>query len=192
MVVFFVILGVIILLIIISLINHIRSNKAFYTASICDVCGEKTGFKGNRRFKLSRGNMCELCAEKATSDPVNFANCGPNAFNMMYVVDIEEAIKINKIKNKQLLADQKYEQARRMAETHAKEDATKVPTCFKCGSTSISANKKGFSVGKAALGAFIAGPLGLTAGGIGAKKIRITCLNCGNDWIAGADNEDNI
>lgn len=51
--------------------------------------------------------------------------------------------------------------------------------CPRCGSTSLSADKKGFGFGKAAVGSVLAGPVGLLAGGIGAKKIEITCLNCG-------------
>ena len=54
-----------------------------------------------------------------------------------------------------------------------------------CGSTSISADKKGFGVGKAVVGVAIAGPIGLVGGNIGAKKVRVTCLNCGHQWIAG-------
>jgi predicted RNA-binding Zn-ribbon protein involved in translation (DUF1610 family) len=67
----------------------------------------------------------------------------------------------------------------------AKKAESNVPTCPKCGSTSLTANKKGFGVGKAVVGGLIAGPIGLAAGGIGSKKVRITCLNCGHDWIAG-------
>ena len=48
-----------------------------------------------------------------------------------------------------------------------------IACCPKCGSTSLTANKKGFGVGK-----------GLVAGNKGAKKVRITCLNCGNQWWA--------
>lgn len=61
--------------------------------------------------------------------------------------------------------------------------------CPKCGSTSLSGHKKGFGVGKAltgaALGSFILGPVGLlgvTAGNKGAKKLYVTCLNCGHKW----------
>jgi hypothetical protein len=64
-----------------------------------------------------------------------------------------------------------------------KTDTT--PRCPKCKSTSISADKKGFGVGKAVVGAAIAGPLGLAGGNIGAKKVRITCLNCRHQWMAG-------
>jgi len=60
-----------------------------------------------------------------------------------------------------------------------------VPKCPLCKSTSITANQKGFGVGKAVIGAAVAGPLGLIAGNAGAKKVYITCLNCGHRWKAG-------
>ncbi len=37
----------------------------------------------------------------------------------------------------------------------------------------------GFSGGKAALGAIIAGPIGLAAGALGKKKILYLCKRCG-------------
>lgn len=60
--------------------------------------------------------------------------------------------------------------------------ANGIACCPKCGSTSLAANKKGFGVGKAVTGAFIAGPFGLIAGNMGAKKVWVTCLNCGHRW----------
>lgn len=57
--------------------------------------------------------------------------------------------------------------------------------CPKCGSTSLTANKKGFGVGKAVIGAAAIGAIGLTAGNIGAKKITVTCLNCGHQFKPG-------
>lgn len=61
--------------------------------------------------------------------------------------------------------------------------ANGVACCPKCGSTSISANKKGFGIGKAIMGWNLAGPIGLMAGNIHAKKVRVTCLNCGHQWM---------
>lgn len=57
--------------------------------------------------------------------------------------------------------------------------------CPKCGSTSLSGNKKGFGIGKAVVGAYVAGPIGLVAGNLGAKKVRVTCLRCGHKFWAG-------
>ena len=60
-----------------------------------------------------------------------------------------------------------------------------IACCPKCGSTSITANKKGGRIGKAAVGAIGAGPIGLLAGGIGKNKITCTCLNCGHKFKPG-------
>jgi len=57
--------------------------------------------------------------------------------------------------------------------------------CSKCGSTSISANKKGFSLGKALVGSVVALPVGAVTGMMGKNKIYITCLNCGHKWKPG-------
>jgi len=58
--------------------------------------------------------------------------------------------------------------------------------CPKCGSTQITADKKGYGVGKAVGGLLLAGPTGLLGGFIGSRKVLITCLNCGKQWKAGS------
>jgi hypothetical protein len=58
-------------------------------------------------------------------------------------------------------------------------------TCPKCGSNQITANKKGFSGGKAVAGAVLTGGIGLLAGTIGSSKVVCTCLACGNQFKAG-------
>ena len=55
--------------------------------------------------------------------------------------------------------------------------------CPKCYSTQVTANKKGFSLGKAAVGSLIAG--GVLLGAVGKNKIEVTCLKCGHKWKAG-------
>lgn len=57
--------------------------------------------------------------------------------------------------------------------------------CPRCASLSISANKKGFGAGKAAVGVLAVGAIGLAAGGLGSGKVEITCLNCGHKWKPG-------
>lgn len=61
--------------------------------------------------------------------------------------------------------------------------------CPKCKSTQITANKKGFSIGKAAAGALLTGGVGLLAGTIGSNKVIITCLACGHQFKPGAHKE---
>lgn len=54
--------------------------------------------------------------------------------------------------------------------------------CPKCGSEQITANKKGYSVGKAAAGVVLTGGIGLIAGAHGSGKIIVSCLKCGEQW----------
>lgn len=64
-------------------------------------------------------------------------------------------------------------------------DRNGIVYCPKCHSTSLSANKKGFSIGKAIIGAGLLGPFGLTAGNLGSGKVKVTCLNCGHQFTPG-------
>lgn len=57
--------------------------------------------------------------------------------------------------------------------------------CPKCSSTQITANKKGFSGGKAVTGALLTGGVGLLAGLHGKDKVVITCLACGHNFKPG-------
>lgn len=55
--------------------------------------------------------------------------------------------------------------------------------CPKCGSTSLSSNKKGYGFGAGLLGASIAGPIGFLAGSIGADNVKVRCVNCGYKFL---------
>lgn len=57
--------------------------------------------------------------------------------------------------------------------------------CPFCGSSQLTANKKGFGAGKAVAGAVLTGGVGLLAGFIGSGDVKITCLNCGCQWKPG-------
>jgi tellurium resistance protein TerD len=57
--------------------------------------------------------------------------------------------------------------------------------CPKCSSTQLTANRKGFGLGNAAVGGLLLGPVGLLGGLIGGGKVKITCLNCGHEWKPG-------
>lgn len=56
--------------------------------------------------------------------------------------------------------------------------------CPKCGSNQITANKKGFSTGRAIAGGLLTGNIWVAAaaGGVGMNEIQITCLSCGHTW----------
>lgn len=60
-----------------------------------------------------------------------------------------------------------------------------VPCCPYCGSTYLTANKRGYSAGKGAAGFFFFGGLGLALGGSGSNKVLVTCMSCGRQFPAG-------
>ncbi len=60
-----------------------------------------------------------------------------------------------------------------------------VAYCPRCFSTSLSANKKGFSLGKALVGEALAGKWGLLAGSSNSNKVKVTCLKCGHEFWPG-------
>lgn len=74
-------------------------------------------------------------------------------------------------------------------EKAAREDRMKaldqqgIAYCPKCVSTSITAGKRGFSIGKSLAGALISPKAGLLAGAIGANKTQCVCLKCGHTWM---------
>ena len=55
--------------------------------------------------------------------------------------------------------------------------------CPMCGEsvkwTKVDESNKGFSVGKAAVGAVLLGPVGLVGGALGKKRQAYYCGNCG-------------
>ncbi len=57
--------------------------------------------------------------------------------------------------------------------------------CPKCLSTEVTAQKKGFGFVRGALGVAVGVDVGMIAGGIGSKKIVLTCLKCGYQWKPG-------
>ncbi len=78
----------------------------------------------------------------------------------------------------------KLREEQRLKERIARLEEEGIAYCPKYYSTSLSAHKKGFGIGKALIGAYIV-PIGLVAGNIGAKKVRVTCLKCGHQFWAG-------
>ncbi len=94
----------------------------------------------------------------------------------------------NKTTTKKLFAEATEEFAGKNADGMKRKselEASGQVYCPKCLSTSVSANQKGFGIGKAVVGTALFGGIGLTAGNIGAKKVICTCLKCGYQWKAG-------
>ena len=54
--------------------------------------------------------------------------------------------------------------------------------CPKCGSTQLTATKKGFEL---AIGSIFTGGTGLFDESFGSGKVELTCLKCGHSWKPG-------
>lgn len=81
---------------------------------------------------------------------------------------------------------QAAENEKNIIDTRKKEaQAAGKAYCPDCGSTSLSADKKGFGLAKGAAGAMVAGPIGILAAGHGKNKVIVTCLNCGKQFEPG-------
>ncbi len=59
-------------------------------------------------------------------------------------------------------------------------------SCPKCGASrytkdwvKVDHSNEGFSVGKAAVGGLLLGPVGLLGGALGKPKVTYSCKNCG-------------
>lgn len=158
-----------------------RSN----TIKICLNCGDKL---------LPAAKKCPTCGVKAKDFPlVDKGDERQITALVSQVPHPKDGLVPKWEKNLQvkesIWASAKTPTKREAVKARIKENKTNaVACCPKCGSTSLSANKKGFGVGKALLGASATmaiaplGPLGAVAGNIGAKKVIITCLNCGHRW----------
>ncbi len=59
--------------------------------------------------------------------------------------------------------------------------------CPRCNSSQVTAGKKGFGIGKAAIGGILLGPVGLLAGFIGSKNMEFVCLSCKERWNSGSN-----
>jgi predicted RNA-binding Zn-ribbon protein involved in translation (DUF1610 family) len=135
-----------------------------------------------------------LTSEALIADTAKCPNCGTyNSNNSNYCTNCrtpltDTAIAENRVQNElqmqqaqikmqalSLKAQQEQLQLQR-------EQYTSMAKCPRCGSTSLSGNKKGFGIGKAVIGAALVGPLGLVAGNVGAKKVQVTCLKCGKKF----------
>lgn len=163
----------------------------------------------------SKVKMCLNCGDKLLEKAVTCPTCGNKI--LFQLVDKEDTETINEIiyyapnpkdeltpkwmkelaaplfkSKKEKLEPQPVERIHKKSKRELKIQAhnSGQACCPKCGSISLSANKKGFGVIKGGLGAMAGGALtggigvvvGLGAGNINAKKVWVTCLNCGNRW----------
>ena len=119
--------------------------------------------------------ICPECGKEFSDKASACPNCG-----------CPTSEKTSNKKNFLLQIIEKNQEEKRLEKERIKQmDREGIPYCPKCHSSSLSANKKGFGIGKAVVGAALTGGIGLTAGNIGARKVRLTCMKCGYSWKAG-------
>lgn len=108
-------------------------------------------------------------------------------FDDDYIRKQEEKIKNKKSFSETVKEEARYRDKMRQIEFENKKyKASQQVCCPKCGSSQLTANKKGFSLGKAVAGGVLLVPIaGIATGMIGKNKIIITCLNCGKQFKPG-------
>ena len=145
--------------------------------------------------------FCTKCGNKISSDSRFCTKCG-NSLNYMIkkeqntlsAAELQAKMQMEQLKMQQAQLQVQAEQLRMQ-----QEQFNSMVKCPRCGSTSISSNKKGYGVVKGGLGAVTAiglapftggaslavGAIGAGAGNIGRNKIICTCMNCGKKFKAG-------
>jgi transcriptional regulator with XRE-family HTH domain/transcription elongation factor Elf1 len=146
--------------------------------------------------------FCTKCGKENRADSAFCGYCG-NPFTS-FVADKPETGELTKTDmdlayykaNLQMqqqalqMQQQELEEARKQTEQQRQQlrlqrkQYDEMMKCPRCGSTSLSGNKKGYGVGKGVVGAIIFGPLGLVAGNIGSGKVMVTCMKCGYKFRA--------
>lgn len=141
--------------------------------------------------------FCTKCGKENRADSAFCGYCG-NPFTS-FVADRPETGELTKTDmdlayyraNLQMqqhalqMQQQELEEARKQTEQQRQQlrlqrkQYDEMMKCPRCGSTSLSGNKKGYGVGKGVVGAALLGPIGLVAGNIGSGEVMVTCMKCG-------------
>ena len=66
------------------------------------------------------------------------------------------------------------------------EDGEAPVRCPVCGSTRVSAVRRGYDPGCGCLGVLLFSWIGLLLGFLGADRVDMVCLRCGNKWEPGS------
>lgn len=157
----------------------INKNDSIVEMVYCSRCG-----RGN----VKNSNFCGYCGYAFEQEVVQRKEIEEEEFKKeYYMANFKmrlESLMIQKNQNllerKNLKVQEKQVRLQKNLLDSQKKEYKSMAKCPKCGSTSLSGNKKGYGIGKGVIGAYIVGPIGLVAGNIGAKKVIVTCLKCGH------------
>lgn len=159
-----------------SIIEEINVNEYFPQTDervICPQCGKEN---------ISNANFCRYCGGQIKNQITQVNDASLKQQELQAKIQLANL----KVQKEQLELQQKQLQMQQL-------QYNSMIKCPKCGSTSITGQKKGYGVVKGGLGAAALGAatggigliIGLGAGNIGRKKIRCTCMNCGHKFKAG-------
>ena len=165
----------------------------------CPECGGKVSDKAlacihcGYPLKKEKIKYCLHCGKENDEDSDFCAYCGNSFISNDTKKEIKEGKSLSsadslldevldRIAEEQELEESELEKIERKRLEEDRRRYDNMAKCPKCGSTSLSGNKKGFGVGKALVGLAITGGVGLLAGGIGANKVIVTCMNCGHTF----------
>lgn len=140
----------------------------------CTKCGKENG---------ADSSFCGYCGNPFTSFVADKNEKGKMSKEDMDLAYYKASLQMQQ--QELLMREQELEEARRQTEQQQEQlwlqqkQYDDMMKCPRCGSTSLSGNKKGYGIGKGVIGAAMFGPLGLVAGNIGSKKVVVTCMKCG-------------
>ena len=145
----------------------------------CSSCGKRLE-QVNEQVLPADSVICPSCGS-VNSNSANFCtNCrAPLTETALEQVKTQNDLQLQhaQVKMQAMALQAQQEQLKNQQQQY-----NSMAKCPRCGSTSLSGNKKGFGIGKAVVGAALVGPLGLVAGNLGAKKVQVTCLSCGKKF----------
>lgn len=116
----------------------------------------------------STSKKCIKCGSENTTDEIDDYNCKMDDYLLLFNIshDGNFILQMLKLKNDDPIEyELKMAQFREIAERKKAEESK--PRCPKCGSTSITAGQKGYSI---------------LTGFLGSNKTVNRCSNCGHTW----------
>lgn len=148
-------------------------------SAFCPLCGKRLECPAPNMIPINM-TRCPNCGN-LNSEHANFCtNCqAPLSDAALKTFKEQKNLELQQTQMKMQAMSLKAQQEQLQLQQQQYNSMAKCP---RCGSTSLSGNKKGFGIGKAVVGAALIGPFGLVAGNIGAKKVQVTCLNCGKKF----------
>lgn len=161
--------------------NNSFSSHSHQDFVFCTQCGKQN--QGGSRFCAHCGSPISIVCNSSQNTPNNGYEYAYYQANLQLQ---QEALKLEQ--ERIMLERRRLEVAKNQASDQKQlvelqqRQYDELARCPRCGSTSLSSNKKGYGVGKGLIGAALFGPVGLLAGGLGANKVVATCMNCGHKF----------